>query len=72
MRYRIGLCVTDCVRTTVFLAGPYQSIGDLKYATGDWVDWYNNRRPHSTLGLMSPAEFEQAHYATLNRESQPA
>ncbi|MDP3950069.1 IS3 family transposase, partial [Microbacterium sp.] len=35
------------------------------------VDWYNNRRLHSTLGMMSPMEFEQAHYAALNREPQP-
>jgi transposase InsO family protein len=67
----IGLYKTECIRTTVFHSGPYRTIGDVEYATAGWVDWYNNRRLHSTLGMMSPAEFEQAHYAALNREPQP-
>ncbi len=68
----IGLYKTECIRTTVFHTGPYRTIGDVEYATAGWVDWYNNRRLHSTLGMMTPVEFEQAHYATLNREPQPA
>ncbi|MDP9823793.1 transposase InsO family protein [Nocardioides massiliensis] len=67
----IGLYKTECVRTTVFHAGPYRSIGDVEYATAGWVDWYNNRRLHGSLGMMTPVEFEQAHYAALNREPQP-
>ena len=68
----IGLYKTECIRTTIFHQGPYRTIGDVEYATAGWVDWYNNRRLHSTLGMMTPVEFEQAHYATLNREPQPA
>jgi len=68
----IGLCKTECIRTTVFHSGPYRTIGDVEYATAGWVDWYNNRRLHSTLGMMIPVEFEHAHYAALNREPQPA
>src|SRR5664279_3132590 len=41
-------------------------------ATAGWVDWYNSRRLHSSLGNVPPVEFEQAHYAALNREPQPA
>ncbi len=67
----IGLYKTECIRTTVFHAGPYRTIGDVEYATAGWVDWYNNRRLHSTLDYRTPAEYEQAHYATLNREPQP-
>lgn len=68
----IGLYKTECIRTTVFHAGPYRTITDVEYATAGWVDWYNNRRLHSTLDYTTPIEFEQAHYATLNREPQPA
>jgi putative transposase len=67
-----GLYKAECIRTTVFHDGPYKTIADVEYATAGWVDWFNNRRLHSSLGYVPPAEFEQAHYATLNREPQPA
>lgn len=67
----IGLYKTECVRTTVFHASPYRTTGDVEYATAGWVDWYNNRRLHGSLGMMTPVEFEQAHYAALTREPQP-
>ncbi|ANI91882.1 Putative transposase for insertion sequence element IS986/IS6110 [Dietzia timorensis] len=67
-----GLFKTECIRTTVFHDGPYKTISDVEFATAGWVDWYNTRKLHSSLGYIPPAEFEQAHYATLNREPQPA
>jgi transposase InsO family protein len=67
----IGLFKTECIRTTVFHAGPYRTISDVEFAAAGWVDWYNQRRLHSSLGYLSPVEYEQAHYATLNREPQP-
>ena len=67
-----GLYKAECIRTTVFHDGPYKTIADVEFATAGWVDWYNTRRLHSSLGYVSPAEFEQAHYATLTREPQPA
>ena len=66
-----GLYKTECIRTTVFHNGPYKTIADVEFATAGWVDWYNTRRLHSSLGYVPPAEFEQADYATLNREPQP-
>ena len=66
-----GLYKAECIRTTVFHDGPYKTIADVEYATAGWVDWYNNRRLHSTLGNVPPVEFEQAHYAALNREPHP-
>jgi putative transposase len=68
----IGLFKTECIRTTVFHDGPYKTIADIEYATAGWVDWWNNRRLHSTLGMIPPAEFEQAHYAALSQQEQPA
>jgi putative transposase len=67
-----GLYKTECIRTTVFHAGPYKTIADVEYATAGWVDWYNTRRLHGTLGMVSPLEYETTHYATLNPEPQPA
>jgi len=67
-----GLYKAEAIRTTVFHDGPYKTIADVEYATAGWVDWYNNRRLHSTLGNVPPVEYETAHYAALNREPQPA
>lgn len=67
----IGLFKTECITTTVFHDGPYKTIADVEYATAGWVDWYNHRRLHGTLGMLTPAEYEQAYYAAENREPQP-
>lgn len=72
MKCVTGLSKTECIRTTVFHTGPYQTIGDVEFATAGWVDWYTNQRLHSTPEMMNPVEFEQAHHATLNPEPQPA
>lgn len=66
-----GLFKTECLRTTIFHSGPFKTIADIEYATAGWVDWYNNRRLHSRLGYQSPAEYEAAHHAALNREPAP-
>ncbi len=71
METLIGLYKAECIRTQVFHQGPYRAIGDVEYATAGWVDWYNNRRLHSSIGMVPPAEHEQAYYAALNREPQP-
>ncbi len=34
----IGLFKTECIRTTVFHAGPYKTVSDVEYATAGWVD----------------------------------
>jgi transposase InsO family protein len=66
-----GLYKTECIRTDVFHTGPVKTLADVEYATAGWVEWYNNRRLHSTLGMVPPIEYEHAHYAALNRESEP-
>ena len=67
----IGLYKTECITTTIFHDSPYKTIADVEYATAGWVDWYNNRRLHSSLGHVPPAEYETAYHATLNRELAP-
>ena len=49
----IGLYKTECIRTRLFHDRPLRTLADVEYATAGWVDWWNNRRLHSTLG-MSP------------------
>ena len=66
-----GLYKAECIRTTVFHHGPNKTLADVEYATAGWVYLYNQRRLHGSLGIISPTEFETAHYATLNREPQP-
>jgi len=46
-----GLCKAECIRTTVSHDGTHKTIADVVYATAGWVDWYNNRRVHSTRSL---------------------
>jgi putative transposase len=67
----IGLFKTEAIATTVFHDGPYKTLADVEYTTAGWVDWYNHQRLHSSLGMLTPTEAEQAHYAAHNREPQP-
>ena len=66
-----GLYKTECIRTTIFHHGPYKTLADVEYATAGWVEWYNNRRLHSAIGMLSPVAYEQAHHAALTLEAQP-
>jgi putative transposase len=42
--------------------GPWKSIDDLEIAVAEYVDWFNHRRLHGEIGLVPPAEFEDAYY----------
>ena len=67
----IGLFKTECIATTVFHDQPFKTIADIEYATAGWVDWYNHRRLHSSLGYNTPADTETAHYAAVTPQKQP-
>jgi putative transposase len=67
----IGLFKTECIATTVFHDGPYKTLADVEYATAGWVDWYNHRRLHGSLGMISPVEYEEAHYAARQAVGSP-
>ena len=59
----IGLFKTDCMRLPgPFLNGPVKTLSDVEFATMAWVDWWNNRRLHSSIGMVPPAEHEAQHY----------
>ncbi|WP_166790437.1 integrase core domain-containing protein [Cryobacterium tagatosivorans] len=40
-----------------FATGPLRTLDDVDALTFDWVDWYNNRRLHGTLGPVPPEEY---------------
>ena len=69
----IGLYKTECIRANVFGLGEreYKTVLDVELATAAWVTWYNNDRLHSSIGMIPPAEHENAHYAALTREQNP-
>jgi putative transposase len=41
--------------------GPWTGIDDVEAATAGWVEWYNTRRPHSSLDYMTPRDWLAAH-----------
>ncbi|WP_256933066.1 IS3 family transposase, partial [Rhodococcus sp. MH15] len=66
-----GLYKTECIRTTIFHSGSYKTVTDVEFATAGWVEWYNVKRLHSSIGHMPPIEYETLHYADLTTEDQP-
>jgi putative transposase len=49
-------------------AGPWQGLDDVEYATLEYVHWFNHRRLHGELGMITPSEFE----ATFVHQPAPA
>jgi putative transposase len=50
----IGLYKTELIRRR----GPWRTPDDVELATLEYVDWFNNRRLHSTIHDLPPAEYE--------------
>ena len=42
--------------------GPWRGLEDVEHATLEYVDWFNHRRLHGELGMITPAEFEAAYH----------
>jgi putative transposase len=57
----IGLYKTEVVKKR----GPWKTADELELATARWVEWWNQRRLHGSLGDLPPAEFEAAYHAQL-------
>jgi len=54
----IGLYKTELIRKR----GPWRSFEQLELATARWVEWYNQRRLHSSIGDVPRVEFESTYY----------
>jgi putative transposase len=59
-----GLYKTELIRHD----GPWWGLDDVEYATLEYVNWFNHRRLHGELGMITPAEFE----ATFLQQPAPA
>ncbi len=57
----IGLYKTELIRTK----GPWHGLEDVEFGTFEWVDWWNNRRLLTPIGMIPPAEAEAAFYSQL-------
>ena len=64
---RTGICFDNAVSESFFATckkelihtRPWPTVNDLKRATFDWIEnYYNTIRRHSTLGYLTPREFE--------------
>jgi putative transposase len=55
----IGLYKTELMHPR----GPWRTLDDLELATLEWVDWYNHRRLHSSIGNIPPVEHENTYYS---------
>lgn len=42
--------------------GPWRSLEQVELATAEWVDWWNHRRLHGSIGAIPPAEFEALYH----------
>ncbi|WP_201531566.1 MULTISPECIES: IS3 family transposase [unclassified Psychrobacter] len=48
-----------------YLKEQWNGVNDVELATLEWVDWFNKKRLHSTIGYVSPFEFEKQYYDNL-------
>jgi hypothetical protein len=53
-----SLLEADLVRNK----GPWKGIDDLEIAVAEYLDWFDHRRLHGAIGLISPAEHEDNLY----------
>ena len=42
--------------------GPWKTMAAVEWETLKWVDWYNKKRLHSSIGYITPTEAEEAYY----------
>lgn len=56
----------------IYHRGPWRDRKAVKYATLEWVDWFNHRRLLGPIGYQSPAEKELAYYCQQEESAEAA
>ena len=46
--------------------GPWKNLAEIEVAAFEWVDFFNNDRPHEYLDDLTPHQAEALHYAHRN------
>lgn len=64
-----GLYKTEVIE---YLKYDWSGLVDVELATLDWIDWFNKKRLHSSIGYLSPFEFENRYYDKINTLGQAA
>ena len=57
----IGLYKTELIKHR----GPWRNADHVEVATAEWVQWWNHKRLHTSVGKMPPAEYEERYYRQL-------
>ena len=63
-----GLYKTEVIRHRA----SWRNISEVKFATLEWVDWFNNRRLLESIENIPPAEYEMAYYRQLEELAEAA
>ena len=63
-----GLYKTEVIRGR----GPWKNIGEVEYATLEWVDWFNHRLILEPIGNIPSAEYELRYYLQIEESSEAA
>jgi putative transposase len=45
------------------IADTWRDVDHVEVETLNWVDWFNNQRPHEYLDDLTPVAAEKLHYA---------
>ncbi|WP_107705906.1 MULTISPECIES: IS3 family transposase [Nocardioides] len=59
---QIGLYKAELIRPE----GPWRGVEHVELETLNWVDFFNNERPHQALADLTPMAAEELHYAAKN------
>jgi putative transposase len=47
----------------IYRQGPWRTVEQLEYALFEYLDWWNHRRLHGEVGMLTPVQKETQHYA---------